>query len=192
MYRDLACGVRFTLVIMLLCGGAYPLLVWSLGRLAFPSEASGSLIVAADGHVLGSRLIAQPFTRTEYFHPRPSAVDYNGAAAGGSNLGPSNPEHVAAVRRRMEEVMRREGIAARRVPSELITTSGSGLDPDLSPHAAQLQAARVAAARHMDVDRLQALIREHTVASTLGFLGGARVNVLELNLALDAMSHGGQ
>ncbi len=185
MFTELKRGVLFTLVMMALTVGYHGLL-WGVGRGVFPAQAEGSLIRRADGAVIGSRLIAQKFTRDEYFQPRPSAVDYNAASTGGSNYGPSNPEHLKLVRERVADVTKREGAAASQVPSELVTASGGGLDPDIPPEAAELQAPRVARARGIDVARVRALIRAHTAPPALGFLGRARVNVLELNLALDA------
>jgi K+-transporting ATPase ATPase C chain len=181
---DLLRGLRFTAASMALVL-AYHLALWGLGQVVFPSQAEGSLVRRADGGVAGSRLIAQEFTRPEYFQPRPSAVDYDAAGAGGSNDGPSNPDYLRAVRARREAVTRRESVPASAVPSEMVTASGSGLDPDLQLPAARLQAARVAAARGMAVERVLALVRAHTRPPALGFLGPARVNVLELNLALD-------
>ena len=185
MLTEVKRGVLFTVVTMILLGGGYPLVLWGLGRVLFPSQAEGSLVRRSDGTVVGSRLIAQKFTRPEYFQPRPSAVDYNAASTGGSNFGPSNPDHLKAVKERLDAVTRLEGVAPSRVPSELVTASGGGLDPDIPPAAAELQAERVARARHEPVDRVRELIRAHTEPPTLGFLGRARVNVLELNLALD-------
>jgi potassium-transporting ATPase KdpC subunit len=134
---------------------------------------------------VGSRLIAQKFTRPEYFQPRPSGVDYNAASTGGTNYGPSNPDHLRAVQERLDAVTKQEGVPGAQVPSEMVTTSGSGLDPDIPPAAAETQAARVATARGVPVERVKELIRQHTQPPTLGFLGRARVNVLELNLAAD-------
>jgi K+-transporting ATPase ATPase C chain len=185
MLREVTRATIFTLVTMLLCGGAYPALMWGIGQTVFPAQANGSVIQRPDGSVVGSRLVAQPFTRPEYFMPRPSAVDYNAASTGGSNFGPSNPDHVKAVQERLAAVMEREGVAAADVPADLITTSGAGLDPHISPAAAAIQAPRVAAARGAQVDRVRQLIDEHTDSPTFGFLGRPRVNVLELNLALD-------
>ncbi|MGE0592311.1 MAG: potassium-transporting ATPase subunit KdpC [Vicinamibacterales bacterium] len=186
MFKELTRAALFTAVTMLLCGGAYPLLIWGIGQTLFAERANGSLIRRADGTVIGSRLVAQPFTRTEYFRPRPSAVDYDAASTGGSNLGSSNPEHLMAVEDRLAEVMKREGVDAAQVPADLVTASGAGLDPHISPAAAAIQAPRVAAARGVPVDAVRALIAEHTEPPTFGFLGRPRVNVLELNLALDA------
>jgi len=165
MLTELRRGVLFTIVTMVLFGGVYHLLIWSIGRI-FPRQAEGSLVRRADGTVIGSSLIAQKFTRPQYFHPRPSAVDYNAASAGGSNYGPSNPEYPKLVH-------------------EMATASGSGLDPHIPPAAAELQIARVARARNVNPATVRELVREHTEAPLFGVFGRARVNVLELNLALD-------
>ena len=185
MIRELKRGLVFTVVMMALVGGAYPGVLWGIGRVAFPAQAEGSLIRRDGGTVIGSRLIAQKFTRDEYVQPRPSAVDYNAASAGGSNYGPSNPDHLKAVRERLTDVMKREDASADQVPSEMVTTSGAGLDPHIPPEAADLQAPRVARARGVDVSRVREVIRAHTEPPALGFLGRARVNVLELNVSLD-------
>ena len=186
MFKEIKLGILFTVVTMVLLGGGYNVLVWAIGRVAFPSQAEGSLIRRADGTVVGSRLIAQKFTKPEYFRPRPSGVDYNAASTGGTNYGPSNPDHLKAVQERLDTVTKDEGVAAGQVPSEMVTASGGGMDPHIPPAAADLQAPRVAAARGVPVERVQELIRSHTEPPTFGFLGRARVNVLELNLALDA------
>jgi K+-transporting ATPase ATPase C chain len=186
MLTEIKRGVLFTIVTMLLFGGGYHVAVWALGRIAFRSQADGSLVWSEDGTVIGSRLIAQAFTGAEYFHPRPSAVDYNAAATGGSNSGPSNPDYLALVQKRLAAITERDAVPASQVPSEMVTASGGGLDPHIPPAAANLQAARVAAARRVDRNRVRALIDAHTEPPTLGLLGRARVNVLELNLLLDA------
>lgn len=185
MLTELKRGVLFTIVTMVLFGGVYHAGLWAVGQVAFPAQAQGSLIRRDDGSVIGSSLVAQAFTRPEYFHPRPSAVDYDAASAGGSNLGPSNPEHLGLVKERLSVVTATESAAPSHVPSEMITASGGGLDPHTPPAAAHLQAPRVAAARGVDPNRIRVLIDVHTEPPTLGFLGRARVNVLELNLALD-------
>ncbi len=185
LIKEIRQGVLFTVVTMVLLGGGYNVLVWAVGRVAFPEQAEGSLIRRPDGTVIGSRLIAQKFVRPEYFHPRPSAVDYNAASTGGSNYGPSNPGHLKAVQERLDAVMKEDGVTAHEVPSEMVTASGGGMDPHIPPAAADLQAARVARARGVLVERVRDLVRGHTEPPTLGFLGRARVNVLELNLALD-------
>jgi K+-transporting ATPase ATPase C chain len=185
MPKEVKRGVLFTVVSMALVF-AYHLVMWGIGQTAFRAQAEGSLVRRADGTVVGSRLIAQKFTKPEYFQPRPSAVDYNAASAGGSNYGPSNPDHLKAVRERLDAATRLEGAPASAVPSEMVTASGSGLDPHIPPAAAELQAPRVARARGVPLDRVLELVRAHTEPPTFGFLGRARVNVLELNLALDA------
>lgn len=186
MLTELKRGVRFTLVTMVVLGIGYHLALWGIGWTLFPFQADGSLIRRADGSVIGSRLVAQNFDRPDYFHPRPSAVDYDGASTGGSNHGPSNPDHLSGVRERLDAAMVLEGVAADRVPSEMVTASGGGLDPHIPPAAAELQAARVGRERGVDVERVRELIRLHTEPPALGFIGRAAVNVLELNLALDA------
>jgi len=186
MFKEIKQSVLFTVVTMVLFGGGYHVALWAIGRTVFPSQAEGSLIRRADGTVVGSRLIAQKFTKPEYFRSRPSGVDYNAASTGGTNYGPSNPDHLKAVQERLAAVMKDEGVAAGQVPSEMVTAGGGGMDPHIPPAAADLQAPRVAAARGVSVERVQELIRSHTEPPTFGFLGRPRVNVLELNLALDA------
>lgn len=185
MASEIGRGVRFTAITMLLLGGGYPAVLWGVGRALFPDQAEGSLIRRADGTLLGSRLIAQAFTRPEYVHPRPSAVGYDAASTGGTNYGPSNPDHLGQVRERLDAVLARDGVEPGQVPSEMVTASGAGLDPDLPPAAVDLQAERVARARGVPVARVRDLVRSHTEGPTFGFLGRARVNVLALNLALD-------
>jgi K+-transporting ATPase ATPase C chain len=178
-------GVLFTVVTMILLGIGYHVVLCGIGRVLFPSQAEGSLIRRGDGTIIGSRLIAQKFTKPEYFHPRPSGVDYNAASTGGTNYGPSNPDHLKSVKERLDAVTKEEGAAPSQVPSEMVTASGAGLDPHIPPAAARLQAARVARTRGVAEERVQELIRVHTEGPSLGFLGRDRVNVLELNLALD-------
>jgi K+-transporting ATPase ATPase C chain len=185
MLTEIKQGILFTIVTMVLLGGAYHLVFWTIGQTLFASQAEGSLIRRGDGAVVGSRLIAQKFTRPEYFQPRPSGVDYNAASTGGTNYGPSNPDHLKAVQERIDAIRKQEEVTADRVPSEMVTASGGGLDPHIPSNAAKIQAARVAASRKVDVGRVRELVTAHTEAPTLGFLGRARVNVLELNLALD-------
>jgi K+-transporting ATPase ATPase C chain len=185
MLTEVRRAVSFTLVTMLLFGGWYHVAVWALGQVAFPVQVEGSLIRRDDGTVVGSRLIAQAFTGPQYFYSRPSTVDYNAASAGGSNFGTSNPDHLTAVQERLAAITARESVPARQVPSEMVTASGGGLDPHIPPSAAELQVHRVASARGVPVERVRALIESHTELPTFGFLGRARVNVLDLNLALD-------
>jgi K+-transporting ATPase ATPase C chain len=185
MLSDIKRGILYTVVTMALFGGVYPLLVWGIGRVAFGSQAEGSLIRRADGTIIGSSLIAQAFTKPEYFRPRPSGVDYNAASTGGTNYGNGNEDHLKAVGERLEAAMKEESVTAGKVPSETITASGAGLDPHIPPNAAELQVARVAAARNVDAEEVRELVRAHTQGPTFGVFGRDRVNVLELNLALD-------
>ena len=186
MFTEIKRGLLFTAVTIILIGGAYNVALWAIGQAVFTSQSEGSLIRRGDGTIVGSRLIAQKFTRPEYFHPRPSGVDYNAASTGGTNYGPSNPDHLKAVQERLDVVVKQEGATAGQVPSEMVTASGAGLDPHIPPSAADLQAARVASARGIPAERVRELVRAHTEPPAFGFLGRARVNVLELNLALDA------
>jgi potassium-transporting ATPase KdpC subunit len=185
MVKEIKQAALFTLVTMVLLGGVYHLMMWGLGQAAFASQAEGSLIRRADGAIVGSRLIPQKFERPQYFRPRPSGVEYNAASTGGTNYGPSNQDHLKAVQKRLETIMAEERVPAGRVPSEMVTASGGGMDPHIPPSAAELQAARVASVRDVPVERVRELIQAHTEAPTFGVVGRARVNVLELNLALD-------
>src|SRR5262245_12435219 len=152
--KEIKQGVLFTIVTMVLLGGAYHLLLWGIGRVAFTDQTEGSLIRSSDGTIVGSRLIAQKFTKPQYFHPRPSGVDYNAASTGGTNYGPSNPDHLKAVQERIDGVVKEEGVTVERIPSEMVTASGGGMDPDIPPAAAELQAQRVAKARGISVDHV--------------------------------------
>jgi K+-transporting ATPase ATPase C chain len=186
MFKEIRQGVLFTVITMVLFGGVYHLALWGVGQAAFASQAEGSLIRRADGTIIvGSRLIAQKFERPEYFRSRPSGVDYNAASTGGTNYGPSNPDHLKGVQERLQTISAEEQVPASRVPSEMVTASGGGMDPHIPPAAAELQTSRVASARGIPVERVRDLVQTHTEAPTFGFLGRARVNVLELNLALD-------
>ncbi len=185
MKTELKRAVLYTLVTMVLFGGVYHLLIWGIGRVAFPAQAEGSLLRRADGAVVGSSLIAQKFTKPGYFHPRPSGVDYNAASTGGTNYGPSNPDHLKAVKERLDAITAEEGVPGTLVPSEMVTASGAGLDPHIPPSAAELQVARVARARNVAPERVREVVSRHTEGPLLGVFGRARVNVLELNLALD-------
>jgi K+-transporting ATPase ATPase C chain len=184
---SLTTWLAFGVVSVALFGLAYPLATALLGSALFPDQARGSLI-ESDGRIIGSRLVAQPFADPRYFMPRPSAAGFAGMGLAGSNWAPSNP----ALRERMQAdsavIAAREGIAASAIPSELITASGSGIDPHLTPAAAALQVPRIARARGIDPEHLSALLQAQTVGPDLGVLGQARVNVLELNLALDALA----
>jgi K+-transporting ATPase ATPase C chain len=169
-------------------GVVYPLVVTGIAKLAFPRQADGSLIVR-DGRVVGSRLIGQSFDQPGYFWGRLSAtapVPYNAAASSGSNLGPLNPALVDAVKARLAALRAADSTATGSVPVDLVTASGSGLDPHISPAAAEYQVGRVARVRGLAPDAVRALVRKHTEGRTFGVLGEPRVNVLELNLELEA------
>ena len=175
-----------TLLFTLLLGLGYPLAVTGVSQVVFPRQSSGSLLRDASGQVIGSALIAQGFAKPQYLHPRPSAAGagYDAANSGGSNYGPLNPD--LAKRIRGDAAALRSSTGHAEVPDDAITTSGSGLDPDISPAYALLQADRIARARGMSADETRALISAHVEAPWLGFIGQPRVNVLQTNLALDA------
>lgn len=179
-------AVRGTLVLMLLCGGLYPLVAVSLGSLLFPHQATGSLI-ERDGQLVGSALVGQPFAAPGYFHGRPSAAGHDPFALAGSNLAPSNPALRERAQAGSQAIAAAHGVPPERIPVDLVAASGSGIDPHLSPEAAALQLARVAAARGLPEAAVADLLRQHREMPTWGILGQPRVNVLRLNLALDAL-----
>ncbi len=170
----------------LLLGLAYPLAVTGIAQIAFPSQANGSLVRDAGGRVIGSTLIGQPFADATYLHPRPSAAGdgYDAAASSGSNMGPLNPDLIARVTESAKAIRAEDGPGL--IPADAVTTSGSGLDPDVSPAYARLQAARIARARGVSVQQVQSIIDSQTEGAFLGFIGQPRVNVLMTNRALDA------
>ncbi len=174
-------------ILTLLAGVAYPLLVTGIAKVAFPEQANGSLIVK-DGKVLGSRLIGQPFEDPKHFWGRLSATSpsaYNGASSAGSNLGPTNPDLTKKAKERIDALRAADPGNAALVPVDLVTASGSGLDPHISPAAAEYQIGRVARARGIAEDSVRALVAKHTEARVMGIVGEACVNVLLLNLELD-------
>ena len=179
-------SLTFAFVILLGMGLLYSLASTAIGRALFSQQATGSL-VTHDGKQVGSSLVAQPFADARYFQPRPSAAGYNPMSAAGSNQARTNPDLRKRIAETTAAVAAREGIAAQDVPGELVTQSGSGLDPDLSQAGAQVQIARVAKARNMDPKRLAELVAAHTQGPQFGLLGQPRINVLQLNLALDAL-----
>ena len=176
-------------LLSVLTGIIYPLIITAVANVAFPDEASGSLMMR-DGRPVGSQLIGQSFSEPEYFWSRPSATapqPYNGASSGGSNLGPLNPALTDAVKTRIQALQAADPLNKAPVPVDLVTASGSGLDPHISAAAAQYQIARVARARRLDLWAVQALVSSHTQGRLWGVFGEPRVNVLELNLALDEL-----
>ena len=177
----------FAIAILLLAGLLYSLLGASLGRVLFPAQAQGSLL-ERDGKTVGSALVAQPFADPRYFQPRPSAANYDPMAAAGSNLARSNPGLHKRIAEATLAVAERDGIAPAQVPGDLVTQSGAGLDPHVSPMGARVQAARVARARGLDPAVVERLVDQAIEPKQLGVLGQPRVNVLRLNLALDAMA----
>jgi K+-transporting ATPase ATPase C chain len=181
--------LRISIVLLLICGGIYPALVTLIGGLAFPYHASGSIINGQDGNPVGSELIAQAFDKDEYFHPRPSAAGsdgYDATASGGSNLGPTNQKLIDRVTTDASS-LKDENPNLQTLPADLLTTSGSGLDPDISPEAALAQVPRIAHARSLPEQQVTQLVQSHITGPDLGIFGVSRVNVLKLNLALDAV-----
>jgi K+-transporting ATPase ATPase C chain len=176
-----------TIATTVLLGILYPLLVTGLAQLIFPKQANGELIKGKDEVLIGSRLIGQPFSGPGYFHSRPSAAGaagYDASASGGSNLGPTNAQLIARVNGDVAKLQAENPGAA--IPVDMVTTSGSGLDPDISPAAAEFQIHRVAAERKISEAEVRGLVVENSKNRQWGFLGEPRVNVLELNIALDA------
>lgn len=187
MLKQLILGFRIMLVLTILTGLLYPGLSTGLCRLLFRRQANGSLIVR-DGRVIGSSLIGQSFTRPEYFHPRPSAAGtdgYDASASGGSNLGPTSMKLMDQVSGRAKAFREQNPDYHGPIPADMVTASGSGLDPHISPASARAQAFRVAKARGVSLERMHQLIDQYTEGPYWGFLGDARVHVLELNLSLD-------
>jgi K+-transporting ATPase ATPase C chain len=182
--------LRLSVVLLLICGGLYPVLVTLVGGVAFPYQASGSIINGPDGNPVGSALIAQAFDKDQYFHPRPSAAGtdgYDATSSGGSNYGPTNQKLIDRVTSDAA-ALKTENPGLTLLPADLLTTSGSGLDPDISPDAAMAQAPRVATARGVPQQQVVDLINKNITGRDLGIFGEPRINVLKLNLALDAQA----
>jgi potassium-transporting ATPase KdpC subunit len=189
MLKEIRPAVTSFLLLTLLTGLAYPLLVTGISQAVMANKANGSLIIK-DGKPVGSSLIGQSFPDPKYFWSRPSATGatpYNAAASSGSNQGPTNPALLDAVKARVQALRDADPGNQQPVPVDLVTASASGLDPHISPAAAEYQLARVARVRNLDPDTLRKLVAEHTEGRQFGILGEPRVNVLELNLALDAL-----
>ena len=189
MVIHLRTDILMVVVLTILLGIIYPLVMTGIAQVLFPSQANGSLVRDGSGNVIGSAILGQNFTQPQYFHPRPSAAGsdgYDATASGGSNLGPTNQKLIDAVKDRTDAYRQENSLAADApVPVDAVTTSASGLDPDISPANALIQAARVAKARNLSEDQVRSLVNQHTEGRTLFVLGEPRVNVLKLNLALD-------
>src|ERR1700681_3451086 len=185
MKRNILVAIWFTLATTLIFGVLYPLAVTGMAQLLFHDRANGQLI-ERNGKLVGSRIIGQAFSGSRYFHPRPSSAGtgYDPRASGGSNLAPTNKNLIERVKGDVQKLHAENPNAA--IPVDLVTTSASGLDPDISPEAAEFQIPRVGHARNMKQEDLRALVQKHTKGRDLGFLGEPRVNVLELNLELDS------
>ena len=189
LVRQTRSAILMLIVLTLLLGIIYPLVMTGLAQALFPYQANGSLVRDSSGAVIGSALIGQNFSDPKYFHPRPSAAGkdgYDATASGGSNLGPANQKLIDSVKERTDAYRQENGLAAdAQVPVDAVTASASGLDPEISPANAYLQDARVARARGLTEAQVKVLVDQHTQGRTLWIFGEPRVNVLELNLALD-------
>jgi K+-transporting ATPase ATPase C chain len=189
-FSEIRRAVLVTLSLAVVCCGLYPLLVFGIAQIAFPHKANGSLIRDSNGTVRGSSLLSQGFTSAKYFHPRPSAAGngYDATSSGGSNLGPTSQKLNDAIKYNIKSYREENGLKdSDPVPADAVTASGSGLDPHISLANAEIQARRIAKARNLSVDKIQALINQYTEGPDLGFLGDPGVNVLLLNMALDRL-----
>jgi K+-transporting ATPase ATPase C chain len=187
-FAELRPAILSTLVLAVVCSGVYPRVVYGISQVLFADKANGSLIVSPDGTVRGSKLLGQAFSDPKYFHPRPSAAGngYDAANSSGSNLGPTSEKLKNAIKDRIADYRKENGLAdTDAVPADAVTASGSGLDPEISLHNAELQVARVAKARGLSEEKVRELIHENTDGRDLGVFGESGVNVLQLNLALD-------
>ena len=179
-------SLKITVVFIILCSLLYPLLIGGIAKLA-PGGGKGETL-SVDGKVVGYANIGQKFTEDKYFQGRPSAVDYNAAGSAGSNKGPTNPDYLAQVQDRIDSfLVHNPGIKKEEIPAELVTASGSGLDPDVSPYGAKIQVKRIAAVRKLDETKLLSLVDQQTEKPLLGLFGPAKVNVLKLNIELNKL-----
>jgi potassium-transporting ATPase KdpC subunit len=178
--------IKLTLVLIIICAGVYPLLIAFAGKMA-PGGGKGET-VQVNGKVVGYANIGQKFTEDKYFWGRPSAVDYNAAGSAGSNKGPSNPDYLKTVQDRIDSfLVHNPGVKKEEIPAEMVTASGSGLDPDISPASAYLQVIRIAAVRSLPDEKVKSLVEAHINKPLFGLLGPSKVNVLKLNVALDEL-----
>ncbi|HEY5745047.1 MAG TPA: K(+)-transporting ATPase subunit C [Chryseolinea sp.] len=186
MKTNIIISLKLTLVLLVITAGLYPLLIAGVGKAA-PGGGKGETL-SVNGKVVGYARVGQKFTEDKYFWGRPSAVEYNAAGSAGSNKGPSNPDYLGVVQARIDTfLVHNPGIAKEQIPADLVTASGSGLDPDISPEAARVQIARIARARNIGTDKLEALVNEHVEGPFLGLFGPSKVHVLKLNIALDEL-----
>jgi len=186
MKKNLIISLKLTLVLLVLCSVLYPLLIAAIGKLT-PGGGKGKTL-SVNGKVVGYELIGQKFTDDKYFWSRPSAVDYNAAGSSGSNKGPTNPDYLKQVQDRIDTfLVHNPGVKKEEIPADLVTASGSGEDPDISPAAAYVQVKRIAAVRKISEEKIRALVDQHIDKPLLGFIGPEKVNVLKLNIALDEL-----
>jgi K+-transporting ATPase ATPase C chain len=179
-------SLKLTLILVVILAGLYPLAIAGIGKFT-PGHGDGETI-QLKGRTVGYANIGQKFTKDEYFWPRPSAADYKADASGGSNKGPSNPDYLKDVEKRIQDFMKKNpGVTRAEIPAELVTASGSGLDPDLSPAGAEIQIARIARARHISAHQVDEIVEAHIEKPLLGIFGPPKVNVLKLNVALDEL-----
>jgi len=184
MKKNLLISLKLTLVMLILCSILYPLLISAIGK-ATPGGGKGKTL-SVNGKVVGYELIGQKFTDDKYFWDRPSAVDYNAAGSAGSNKGPSNPDYLKVVQDRIDTfLVHNTGVKKEEIPADLVTASGSGLDPDISPASAYVQVKRIASVRGIAEEKIKALVDQHVEKPMAGILGPSKVNVLKLNIALD-------
>ena len=185
MKNHILSAIRLTLVCIIVFAVFYPLSIWSIAYFIAPNHGDGETL-SVNGKVVGYSLIGQSFTQDKYFNGRPSAVAYNAAASGGSNKGPSNPDYLTSVKRSIDTfLLKNPTVKKEDVPVELVTASGSGLDPDISPKAALVQIARISKARNISEAKLKELVKANTQQPLLGLMGPQKVNVLKLNISLD-------
>ncbi|WP_407944817.1 potassium-transporting ATPase subunit KdpC [Paenibacillus albiflavus] len=185
--------IRLCVLLILLCGILYPLVSTGIAQLLMPDRANGSLVKNSSGIVIGSELIGQSFKDQKYFHGRVSSIDYNAAASGSNNYGPSNPALIDRIKQSIEDwKSNNPAVPIDQVPVDLLTNSASGLDPDISPASAFVQVPRISALTGISEEQLKQLVKEHTTGRSLGLFGEERVHVLQLNLALDVLMQRGK